>query len=143
MAPSAARIGTRWRYTQRWSETRLGRGDVQVGMPGRISSYQLSIQFSVLAKPSRSWTTFDSRFPIPHFRPHLPCSVLMRGVPKKGKARPVARPANRAGTGRKTAPSRVLSAVRRDLSGGIAAALLAAAFAAAALAFDSRVGLFV
>ncbi|MFN2634241.1 MAG: O-antigen ligase family protein [Thermoanaerobaculia bacterium] len=56
----------------------------------------------------------------------------------KKKARPAARPANRPPeTGRGAAPSRVGAAARRDLSGGIAAALLAAAFAGAALAFDS------
>ncbi|MCA1609961.1 MAG: O-antigen ligase family protein [Acidobacteria bacterium] len=56
----------------------------------------------------------------------------------KKKARPAARPANRRPeTGRGAAPSRVGAAAPRDLSGGIAAALLAAAFAGAALAFDS------
>ncbi|MEP6769535.1 MAG: O-antigen ligase family protein [Acidobacteriota bacterium] len=55
----------------------------------------------------------------------------------KKKARPVARPANRAEAARKTAPTRAAVAAPRDLSGGIAAALLAAAFAGAALAFDS------
>ncbi len=60
----------------------------------------------------------------------------MRGVSKK-KARPVARPANRAATVRRGAPPPAAAAASRDLSGGVAAALLGAAFAGAALAFDS------